>query len=229
MNVECADVRDLAPEMALGSLDGAVRAEVLVHIAHCPACRAEVRDLADVVDGLAGLGPSVTPSPALAERVLGAIRSESATTPAEATPIPTHRWRTLHLAAAAVLAAALGVGATIAVAASRPSEAPAAVALNARTLQVVPMIGLDDHQLGQAYVSRGQDPWVLVNVTYGLDGMNYRLVGVDGDGQVVDIGPMRSMTEGRWAWAGRVDQAASLVELRIVDANGGVACRAAVV
>jgi Putative zinc-finger len=229
MNVECADVRDLAPEMALGSLDGAVRADVLVHIAHCPACRAEVRDLADVVDGLAGLGPSVTPPPALAERVLSAIRSESASTPAEATPTRTRRWRTVHLVAAAVLAAALGVGATIAVAASRHSSSPAAVALNARTLQVVPMIGLDDHQLGQAYVSRGQDPWVLVNVTYGLDGMSYRLMGVDSDGQLVDIGPMRSMTEGRWAWAGRVDQATSLVELRIVDANGGVACRAAVV
>ena len=40
---------------------------------------------------------------------------------------------------------------------------------------------------------------------------------------------MRSMTAGRWAWAGRVDQAASLVELRIVDASGGVACRAGIV
>jgi hypothetical protein len=37
------------------------------------------------------------------------------------------------------------------------------------------------------------------------------------------------MTAGRWAWAGRVDQAASLVELRIVDASGGVACRADIV
>ncbi len=228
MNVECADVRDLAPELALGSLDGAVRAEVLVHIAHCTACRAEVRDLADVVDGLAGIGPSVEPPPALAERVLSAIRSESAP-PAEVTPIRTRRWRTVHLVAAAVIAAAVAVGATIAVAATRHSSSPAAVALNARTLQAVPMIGGDDHQLGEAYVSRGQDPWVLVNVTYGLDGMSYRLVGVDGDGQVVDIGPMRSMNAGRWAWAGRVDQAASLVELRIVDANGGVACRAAVV
>jgi hypothetical protein len=103
------------------------------------------------------------------------------------------------------------------------------VVLNARTLQIAAMIGADNHQLGDAYVSRGQDPWVLVNVTYGLSGPNYRLMGVDGDGQVVDIGAMKSMTEGRWAWAGRVDAAASLVELRIVDANGMVACRAGIV
>jgi len=228
MNVECGDVRDLAPELALGSLDGAVRADVLVHIAHCPACRAEVRDLADVVDGLAGLGPSVEPPPALAERVLAAIRSESAVTPPVVLPTR-RRWRTLHLVAAAVIAAAVAVGATVAVAATRHSAPSSSVALNARTLLVEPMIGADDHQLGNAYVSRGKDPWVLVNVTYGLDDQGYRLVGVDGDGQVVDIGPMRSLSSGRWAWAGRVDRAASLVELRIVDANGAVACRADVV
>jgi anti-sigma factor RsiW len=228
MKVECADVRDLAPELALGSLDGAVRGEVLVHIAHCPACRAEVRDLADVVDGLAGLGPSVEPPPTLAERVLAAIRSESAGAPPVAVPAR-RRWRTLHLVAAAVIAAAVAVGATVAVAATRHSAPASSVALNARTLQVEPMIGVDDHQLGSAYVSRGADPWVLVNVTYGLDAQGYRLVGVDGDGQVVDIGPMRWLSSGRWAWAGRVDRAASLVELRIVDANGAVACRADVV
>jgi anti-sigma factor RsiW len=229
MTIECAEVRDLAPEMALGSLDGAVRADVLVHIAHCPACRTEVRELADVVDGLAALGPVVEPPPALAERVLAAIRTESATAAPAAAPIRRRRWRTVQLAAAAVVAALLGVAGTLAVVASRHSPSPSAVALNARTLQVVPMIGGDEHQVGEAYVSRGADPWVLVNVTYGLDGNGYRLVGVDGAGQVVDIGPMRSLTQGRWAWAGRVDQAASLVELRIVDASGGVACRAGLV
>jgi anti-sigma factor RsiW len=227
MMVECADVRDLAPELALGSLDGAVRAEVLVHIAHCPACRADVRDLADVVDGLLAFAPAAEPPPGLAERVLAAIRSESPA-PAAAPPARRRR-RVLSLAAAAVVAALVGVAGTLAVVSTRHSSSPAAVALNARTLQVVPMIGADDHHLGDAYVSRGQDPWVLVNVVYGLDGQGYRLVGVDGDGQVVDIGPMRSMTAGRWAWAGRVDQAASLVELRIVDASGGVACRAGIV
>lgn len=228
MMVECADVRDLAPELALGSLDGAVRADVLVHIAHCPACRADVRDLADVVDGLSALAPAVEPPPGLAERVLAGIRAESTAPPS--TPSPARRrWRARPLAAAAVVAALLGVAGTLAVVATRHSSSPAAVALNARTLQVVPMIGADDHHLGDAYVSRGQDPWVLVNVDYGLDGQGYRLVGVDGDGQVVDIGPMRSMTAGRWAWAGRVNQAASLVELRIVDASGGVACRAGIV
>ncbi len=226
MTIDCADVQELAPEMALGSLDGAVRADVLSHMARCPACRAEVRDLSDVVDGLAALVPAVEPPPALAEQVLAAIRAE-APAPQRIAAAP-RRWRTRHLVAAAVAAVAIGVVGTVSVVASRHSPSND-VALNARVLRVVPMVGTDDHHLGDAYVSRGQDPWVLVNVAYGLDGASYRLVGVDGDGKVVDIGPMRSLTDGRWAWAGRVDRVPSLVELRIVDGAGGVACRADIV
>ena len=226
MTIECAEVQELAPEMALGSLDGAVRADVLAHMAHCPACRAEVRDLADVVDGLAALTPAAEPPPGLAERVLAAIRAEA--------PLPApavsrrRRWRTRQLVVAAVAAVALGVVGTTALVATRDTPSKD-VALNARTLRVVPMVGTDDHHLGDAYVSRGDDPWVLVNVTYGLDGAGYRLVGVDGEGKVVDIGAMRSMNDGRWAWAGRVDRVPSLVELRIVDMSGDVACRASIV
>jgi hypothetical protein len=226
MSVECADVHELAPEMALGSLDGAVRADVLTHMAHCPTCRAEVRDLADVVDGLSALAPAVEPPPELAERVLAAIRAESPAAVPGAKP--KRRRRTRQLVLAAVAAVVLGVIGTVAVVATHHSPSRD-VALNARTLRVVPMVGADDHHLGDAYVSRGPDPWVLVNVAYGLEGQSYRLVGVDGEGKVVDIGGMRSLTDGRWAWAGRVDRIPSLVELRIVDGAGGVACRADIV
>jgi hypothetical protein len=88
------------------------------------------------------------------------------------------------------------------------------------------MIGAQEHHVGDAYVSTGADPWVLVNVAYGLDAASYRLVGVTANGAVVDIGPMRAMGS-QWAWAGRVAMAPSMVELRIVDAAGDVACRAA--
>ena len=92
MTIECADVHELAPEMALGSLDGAVRADVLAHMAHCPTCRAEVRDLSDVVDGLSTLAPSVEPPPGLPERVLAAIRAETPA-PLPATKPSRRRWR----------------------------------------------------------------------------------------------------------------------------------------
>jgi hypothetical protein len=222
---DCADVRDVLPELALGSLDGATRADVLAHIAHCPGCRAEARTLADVVDGLTALAPEVEPPAGFADGVLDAMRAEQQ--PRQPPVVTKRRWRTGQLVAAAVVAAAVGVGATLAATAAR-HEPDTDVALNARTLQVVPMVDTTDHTLGDVYVSRGADPWLLVNVSYGLGADHYRLVGADASGWLVDIGPMRSL-DGRWAWAGRVDRIGALSELRIVDGSGNVVCRASLV
>jgi anti-sigma factor RsiW len=219
---ECTEVRELIPELALGSLDGETRADVLAHIARCPACRAEARELADVVDGLSALAPDVEPPSGFADGVLDAIRAEQM--PRHAPTAPPRRWRTRQLVAAAVAAAMLGVGGTAAVVATR-HEPSTDVTLNARTLQVRPMIDTDNHTLGEAYVSSAGDPWVLVDVAYGLEADHYRLVGADASGWIVDIGAMRPVG-GRWAWAGRVDQVAKFTELRIVDDNGTVVCRA---
>ena len=142
-------------------------------------------------------------------------------------PIRRRRWRTRDVIVAAVAAALLAIaGTTAVVAVTDAHQAPDTdVALNARNLQVVPMIGAGNQNVGDAYVSHGADPWVLVDVNYGLQGNDYRLVGVTGNGAVVDIGPMRMMND-ELAWAGRVNEVPSLVELRIVDGNGWVACRA---
>jgi hypothetical protein len=178
-----------------------------------------------VVDGLTALAPAVEPPSGLADRVLDAIREES---PAPApVPIRRRRWRTRDVIVAAVAAALLAIaGTATVVAVTQASHAhDTDVALNARNLQVVPMIGNGEQNVGDAYVSRGSDPWVLVDVSYGLQGDNYRLVGVTGNGAVVDIGPMR-VTGDELTWAGRVDTVPSMVELRIVDGNGWVACRA---
>src|SRR5205823_12607995 len=117
VSLDCADVRDLVPELALGSLDGATRADVLAHIARCPGCRAEARALADVVDGLTALGPEVAPPSGFAAGVLDAMRAEQE--PRRPAVDRRRRWRTGHLVAAAVLAAVVGVGATVAVAGTR--------------------------------------------------------------------------------------------------------------
>jgi hypothetical protein len=178
------------------------------------------------VDGLSALAPEVEPPSGFADGVLDAMRTDPVR-PVLPAPVP-RRWRTRHLLIAAVVAALIGVGASVAVVATR-HEPSKDVALNARTLRVAPMVDTDSRTLGQAYVSNGTDPWVLVDVTYMLDsGDHYRLVGADASGWVVDIGPLRSL-QGGWAWAGRVDDVGALTELRVVDENGTVVCRAALV
>ena len=45
-DLPCEDVRELAPELALGLLTGEERAEALAHLEGCDGCRAEVASLA---------------------------------------------------------------------------------------------------------------------------------------------------------------------------------------
>jgi hypothetical protein len=99
------------------------------------------------------------------------------------------------------------------------------VALDARTLRSSSMVGAGDYAVGQAFLSQGSTPWVLVHVDYGLAAGTYRLQGVSDDGRVVDVGRMRQ-DGSQWAWAGSVPSARTFVELRVVTEDGTVACRA---
>jgi anti-sigma factor RsiW len=94
----------LAPELALGTLTGADRAEAVGHLASCPDCQRRVAELAQVVDSLLVLAPEDDPSPDLEARVLARTVGEQ---PADAVPgrrSPRRRWVLAGSIAAAVLA-----------------------------------------------------------------------------------------------------------------------------
>jgi Putative zinc-finger len=57
----CDQVRDLAPELALGIAEGQERVAALSHLTGCPGCRQLVSDLSSVGDGLLLLAPSREP------------------------------------------------------------------------------------------------------------------------------------------------------------------------
>jgi hypothetical protein len=221
--LDCSTVRGLAPELVVDSLDGQLRAEALAHLATCPTCRADVQALADVADAMVLLAPAVEPPPGFSDRVLDAIAAE--THPAAAPRRARRRWRTRHLVVAAVAAAAIGVAGTAGVVAATRSTEPG-VTLNGR-FQSLAMIGPNDVPVGDAYLSTGSDPWLLVHVQYRGPTGAYRLVGVNSSGAVLDIGRLR-VAGPDWTWAGRVEAVHSLVELRVLDANGNIMCRAAV-
>jgi Putative zinc-finger len=50
--MRCEEVRDLAPELALGIADGAERAEALRHLSACAECRRALEQLSQVADEL---------------------------------------------------------------------------------------------------------------------------------------------------------------------------------
>jgi hypothetical protein len=118
----CEQVRELAPELAIGTADGQQRDAALRHAATCADCRQLVAELSTVVDDLLLLAPSLEPSPGFAARTAASIFPPAAAAVPEGTrdpaPSPARRsWqqgralarggtRSRWAAAAACLAAA---------------------------------------------------------------------------------------------------------------------------
>jgi hypothetical protein len=71
--LRCSQLRDIAPEVALGLVTGEERAVALAHLEGCAACRAEVASLAGVADELLLIGPEAPPPEGFDRRVLARL------------------------------------------------------------------------------------------------------------------------------------------------------------
>jgi hypothetical protein len=71
--MRCEQIRDLAPEIALGLLDGEQRAEALRHLSTCGECRRAVEELTQVADELLMLAPAHEPPAGFESRVVEAM------------------------------------------------------------------------------------------------------------------------------------------------------------
>lgn len=105
------DVRELAPEYVLGTLDEVSCARLLVHLSACPACRAEVAAVSQTFDALGRSVPEVELPASLRERVLAvpqahpvapAVAEAAAPTPEATSAPPVSTWNLLVRVAAAV-------------------------------------------------------------------------------------------------------------------------------
>jgi hypothetical protein len=99
--LECAEARELFPELAAGVAAGDERARALGHLSGCPACRREFAGTAEVVDELLWLVPEHDPPPGLESSVLARL---TAAAPHRRRPRPRLLWAA-SIAAAAALAA----------------------------------------------------------------------------------------------------------------------------
>jgi hypothetical protein len=59
--MRCEELHELAPEVALGIVEGETRADALRHLATCAACRRLVEQLSGVSDELLLLAPAQEP------------------------------------------------------------------------------------------------------------------------------------------------------------------------
>lgn len=174
----CAELREVAPDLALDTLDGAERAAAVNHLAGCAECAAHVAELGRTVDVLLLTGPEAEPSAGFESRVLRRLGRR--------------RPRRTLLAVAAVVAllvAGLGLGATL----RQDSDVLAAGAMRDDASTVV----------GSAVIYGGRTPFVFVTVDGWGESGDYRVDLVLRDGSHVDVGPIR-LAGGRGHGGGRL-------------------------
>jgi hypothetical protein len=151
--LSCSECVELCPDVALGVADAEERATVLTHVERCRSCRGELASLSDVADLLYVLVPPVAPPRGFATRVAEGISSSSR--PEPEAPSSRRRFvRPLAVAAAIVLAAAIGIAGWLAAGGgSAPSVAVQTAALISH-----------DHRVGQVMTVPGKKPWISVAV-----------------------------------------------------------------
>lgn len=71
--MDCAHVREMLPEHALGTLHTGDAPRVRDHLAACAGCRKEAAELMEGVEAVAALGGAVEPPPELEDRVVTAV------------------------------------------------------------------------------------------------------------------------------------------------------------
>lgn len=189
----CEQVRELAPELALGVLGGAERAEALIHLGHCARCQAYVAELTEAADVLPLAAPEQEPPPGFEARVLAELDAGRRT----------HRRRWIaSVAVAAAAAAILSITIVRVVEADAPTASPS-VRVSAEpapaVMQARMVSDASGEPVGWAYVSGGRA--VALTVNYGLEDGDYDIEVRPTGGEPVVIGDMNH-TGGRDSWAG---------------------------
>jgi Putative zinc-finger len=218
--LSCAEARELAPELALGILSGAERAEVLLHVNGCARCQAHVAELTEAADVIPQLAPEAEPPAGFETRVLRRLDERERRT--------RRRWLA---AAVAVAAAAIIVSVTVVrVIESNDTTTDAALAptttLTAKPVAVPMELTAVPLAAGWAYVSNGHG--VAVSVNYGMPSGGYGVQVKSPDGRAETIGTMH-VEDDRGSWTGRSRRpivAGSTISL--IDVSGAPVCHGTV-
>ncbi|HSB85149.1 MAG TPA: hypothetical protein VLD86_02515 [Ilumatobacteraceae bacterium] len=204
-SMNCEQLTDVAPELALGVLTGRERADAFAHLDRCGSCRQLVSSLSGVTDELLrGFAPSVEPPVGFETRVLQAM-----------TPRPRVRRRNAIAAFAAAACVALLVGIAVLLGGSRPAFAAAEMRTDSG--EVVGWIYINDDSLAMQLPGWAEQSkkWGGASVTYSL-----RLVDESGTEHLLPVD-----LNGGTTWSADLEMD-RITSAALVDASGHVWCQA---
>ena len=159
MDPRCDELRELAPELALGLVEGEERGRALEHLADCPECRRRVEELTEVADELLLLAPHKEVPVGFESRVLGRVLPS---------PPPRRRRRRLALvlapAAAAVPAVAITLGVVWGDVEKGRQYGDTLDKANGKQFEAYSLYGGGGSVAGSVFSYEGAPNWVLITV-----------------------------------------------------------------
>jgi hypothetical protein len=223
--MECEQVRELAPELALDIAGGEERHAALRHLSGCSGCRQLVSELLSVGEDLLLLAPAREPPPGFESRVLAAVGHSPA--PRASQPLTVRRrWvATVAVAASVIVAAAVGGGSVFLATAGdrRLAEGYRAVLSEGQGtfFAAAPLRG-SDGRVGTVFGYEGRLSWVMATLQppSGREGV-YRVQVVTRDGRYLALGEA-VLGGDRPAWGRQLPVELSTVrEVRFLGPDGG--------
>jgi hypothetical protein len=217
----CEQVRDLAPELALGIAEGEERDAALRHLNGCSGCRQLVSELSSVGDELLQLAPAHDPPVGFESRVLGEV-----TMPPRRRRVQplARRWQWLATAAAAVvLAATLGAGSVLLATAGdrRLADGYQAVLSQGQGAYFLaaPLQGTQG-RVGTVFGYQGHPSWVMVTLQPSIpEKGRFQVQVVTRDGRYLSLGDA-VLGGAKGSWGGQLPVDLSAVhELRFMGSD----------
>jgi anti-sigma factor RsiW len=158
MNPNCEHTRELAPELALGIVEGEERGRALEHLADCPECRRRVDELAEVADQLLLLAPHREVPVGFESRVLSRVL------PAP----PPRRRRRFGLVLAPAAAALAAVAITLAIVSGDLRDASqyhqTLQKANGKEFEAYSLYGGGGAVAGTVFSYQGAPDWLVITV-----------------------------------------------------------------
>jgi hypothetical protein len=226
--IGCDEFADVAAELALGVLTGRERAQALMHLDQCDACRESVGKLTMTGEELLGLLPAIEPPPGFETRVMEAIGLAAPPRPVTRIDQARHRVqkagmaggprsRTRRMLATAAVVVAFGVTGVAGWSLHDATSSSPASALSSASL-----LSASHQTVGKVFVYN-QSPWWMymsVEMNSGSTTVICQLEGTDG--RITTVGSFK-LTDGYGYWGSPIPaNAGTVTGARLIGTDGTV-------
>jgi hypothetical protein len=214
--LDCAEARELFPELAAGVAAGDERARALGHLGGCAECRRELAATAEVVDELLLLAPEHEPPAGFESSVLARLAPAA---PRRRRVLPRLLWAA-SIVAVAVLASGAVWWRTAADRELAASYRHTLAVAHGHGLSTAPLLLAGGAETGTVFAYQGSPSWIYVTFSLPVPRGRYDVHLLTRDGRRLALRPFTARPGGT-AWGSTVQVAVQQVQQLEFSRSGG--------